>query len=156
MKSPIGYARLAALALTGLLSAPALPVSAGAQAANVTVDITVTVHGSNIGVSDDVIDQAAEDLLEAAGVKVVEEGAGQGVVELEIHSYADDGDDDDDGVADSAEEGDDGDGKGFIVKADWDDDEEEEAEKDVAAADQIDDIVKDIVEDFIEFIKKAD
>jgi hypothetical protein len=156
MRSPKNRACLAALALAGLLCVPAAPASAKAAVDSVSVDINVTVHGSNIGVSDEVIDEAAEDLLEAAGIKVIESGGGQGVVELEIHIYADDEDDDDDGVADAREEGDDGDGKGFIVRCDWDDDEEDEAKRDVASADDIDDMVRDIVEDFIEFIKKSD
>lgn len=154
MKSPFIRTSLAALAFASLLSLPA--AAAKPPADSVTVDITVTVHGSNIGVSDDVIDQAAEDLIEAAGIKVIENGGGQGVVELEIDIYADDEDDDDDGIADSKEEGDDGDNKGFIVKCDWDEDDEAEAKKDVAAAEDIDDVVRDIVEDFVEFIKKAD
>jgi hypothetical protein len=156
MRPPPNRAYLAALALAGLLSVPTTPAFAKATVNNVSVDINVTVHGSNIGVSDEVIDEAAEDLLEAAGIKVIENGAGEGVVELDIHIYADDADDDDDGVADSGEEGDDGDGKGFIVRCDWDDDEEDEAKRDVASADDIDDVVRDIVKDFIKFIKKSD
>lgn len=156
MRSPKNRTYLAALALVGLLSVPATPAFAKATIDGVSVDINVTVHGSDIGVSDEVIDEVAEDLVEAAGIKVIENGGGEGVVELEIHIYADDADDDDDGVADAGEEGDDGDGKGFIVRCDWDDDEEDEAKRDVASADDIDDIVRDIVEDFIEFIKKSD
>ena len=156
MNSPINYVRMAALAFAVLMSVPAMPTQANNPVDSVTVDITVNVHGSNIGVSDEVIDQVTEDLLEAAGVKVIENGGGEGVVELEINIYADDADDDDDGIADSEEDGDDGDGKGFIVKCDWDNDEEPEEEKNAATADDIDDIVKAIVGDFIEFIKETD
>jgi len=125
--------------------------------AEVSVDVTVTVHGSDINVSKDVLEGSVEKLLDAAEIKVVEEGAGKGIVELEIEIYKDDDDDDDDGVKDKDDDdGDgDGDGKGFIIVCDWDDDDDPEAEKNAATQDQIDDIVEDTIDDFITFMKDA-
>ena len=102
--------------------------------ANKTVDVTVTVHGSDVGVSDDVLEDTVEKLLEAADVDVVEEGEGETIIELQIDIYKND-----DG--------------GFRAACDWDDDPEVEEEKRAETQDAIDDIVEDIVEAFIEFIK---
>ena len=104
--------------------------------ANITVDITVTVHGSDIGVSSEVIDDAVEKLLEAGEIKVIEEGAGEGIVELQIDIYKNDG-------------------GGFRVACDWDEDDQVEAEKRADTQDQIDDMVEDMVDTFIEFIHKG-
>lgn len=103
----------------------------------VAVDVTVRVHGQDINVSKDVMESSVEKLLEAAAIKVVDEGAGKGVVELEIDIYKDD------------------DGDGFKILCDWDDDPEPEAEKKADTQDAIDDIVEDTVDEFIAFIKHA-
>ncbi len=112
-------------------------LQARANAATVAVDVTVTVHGSDIAVSKDVLEQSVEKLLDAAEIKVVHEGAGQGIVELEIDIYKDD------------------DGEGFKLVCDWDDDDDPEAQKKVETQDQIDDMVEDMVDEFISFIKHA-
>lgn len=105
-----------------------------ADLANKTVDVTVTVHGSDIGVSDDVLEDTVEKLLEAADIDVVEEGDSETIIELEIDIYKNN-----DG--------------GFRASCDWDEDEDEEAEKAAATQDAIDDIVEEMVETFIDFIK---
>lgn len=105
-----------------------------ADLANKTVDVTVTVHGSDVGVSDDVMEDTVEKLLEAADIDVVEEGEGETIIELQIDIYKND-----DG--------------GFRAACDWDDDPEVEEEKRAETQDAIDDIVEEIVETFIDFIK---
>lgn len=105
-----------------------------ADLANKTVDVTVTVHGSDIGVSDDVMEETVEKLLEAADVDVVKEGDGETIIELQIDIYKND-----DG--------------GFRAACDWDDDPEVEEEKRAQTQDAIDDIVEEMVEHFVDFIK---
>lgn len=117
-----------------LLMPSALQAKSLADLANKTVDVTVTVHGSDIGVSDDVMEETVEKLLEAADVDVVKEGDGETIIELQIDIYKND-----DG--------------GFRTTCDWDDDPEVEEEKRAATQDAIDDIVEEIVESFIDFIK---
>ncbi|MBK7704815.1 MAG: hypothetical protein IPJ30_03330 [Acidobacteria bacterium] len=100
---------------------------------SVKVDVTVTVHGSDIGVSTDVMEESVEKLLEAAEVIIVPEGDGEGIIELEIDIYKND-----DG--------------GFRVDCDWDDDDETEAQQMADTQDEIDNIVEGIVDSFIDFI----
>lgn len=102
---------------------------------NVSVDVVVNVHGSDIAVSTDVMEDAVEKLLRAAAIKVVDESADKAVVKLQIDIHKDD--------------------DGFRVDCDWDDDPEPEAQKRVETQDQIDDIVEEEVEEFLEFIKNA-
>lgn len=103
---------------------------------NVTVDVTVTVHGSDIGVSTEVMEESVEKLLEAAQIHVVPEGDGDGIIELTIDIYKNDG-------------------GGFRISCDWDDDDEAEAEQAAQTQDQIDDIVESIVDSFIDFLPKG-
>jgi hypothetical protein len=100
---------------------------------DITVHVTVTVHNSDIGVSAETLDEMVDELLEASDI-VVSETGGSSVTELEIDIYRDD--------------------NGFRATADWDDDDEVEAEKRCETQDAIDDIVKEEVEIFIEFILK--
>jgi hypothetical protein len=102
---------------------------------DVSVDVKVTVHGSDINVSNDVLEKAVEDLLDAAAIKVVDEGAAAGAVELEIDIYKED--------------------DGFKISTDWDDDDDPEAEQHADTQDEIDDIVENTVGEFIDFIKHA-
>lgn len=102
--------------------------------ADKTVDVTVTVHGSDIGVSDDVMEETVEKLLEAADIDAVKEGEGETIIELQIDIYKNDN-------------------GGFKAACDWDDDPEVEEEKQAATQDAIDDIVEAMVEDFIDFLK---
>ena len=99
-----------------------------------TVDVTVTVHGSDVGVSQEALEETVEKLLEAADIDVVEEGEGETIIELEINIYKNDG-------------------GGFRAACDWDDDPEVEEEKRAEAQAEIDDIVEAMVEVFIEFLK---
>ena len=103
---------------------------------NVTVDVTVTVHGSDIGVSTEVMEDSVEKLLEAAKIHVVPEGDGEGIIELKIDIYKNDG-------------------GGFRLSCDWDDDDEAEAEQRAETQDQIDDIVEQIVDLFIDSLPKG-
>ena len=102
---------------------------------NISVDVVVNVHGSDIAVSTDVMEDAVEKLLRTAAIKVVDESADKGVVRLQIDIYKDD--------------------DGFRVDCDWDDDPEPEIQKRAETQDQIDDIVEEEVDQFIEFIKNA-
>lgn len=99
------------------------------------VDVTVTVHGSDIGVSTEVMEESVEKLLEAAEILVVPDGDGVGIIELEIDIYKNDG-------------------GGFRVSCDWDDDDEAEAEKMADTQDEIDGVVEGIVDSFIDFLAK--
>lgn len=101
---------------------------------NKTVDVTVTVHGSDVGVSEETMEETVEKLLEAADIEVVEEGEGETIIELEINIYKNEG-------------------GGFRAACDWDDDPEVEEEKRAEDQDAIDDIVEAMVEVFIEFLK---
>lgn len=100
---------------------------------DISVHVKVTVHNSDIGVSAETLDEIVNDLLEASDI-VVSETGGSSITELEIDIYRDD--------------------NGFRATADWDDDDEVEAEKRCETQDAIDDIVKEEVEAFIEFILK--
>jgi hypothetical protein len=80
------------------------------------------------------MEDTVEKLLEAADIDVVEEGDGETIIELKIDIYKN-------------ENG------GFRAACDWDDDPEEEAEKNAATQDAIDNIVKEMVESFVDFIK---
>ncbi len=124
-----------ALALLGGMVGGMPSVLQAKTKTSVSVDVTVTVHGSDISVSKDVLEKAVEDLLETAAIKVVDEGAAAGTVELEIDIYKED--------------------DGFRISTDWDDDDEAEAEKQAETQDDIDDIVEETVAEFIDFIKKA-
>lgn len=101
---------------------------------NKTVDVTVTVHGSDVGVSEETLEETVEKLLEAADIDVVEEGESETIIELEINIYKNDN-------------------GGFRAACDWDDDPEVEEEKRAETQDAIDDIVEAMVEVFIEFLK---
>ena len=106
--------------------------------ANVTVDIEVTVHNSDIGVSEDVLDAAVEHVLDEAAIHHVRHQADATAVHLKIDIYhADNGfkiDGDLSGPADEIENG------------------EDKEEKECQAQDQIDDMVVVIVHDFVHFI----
>jgi hypothetical protein len=104
--------------------------------ANKTVDVTVTVHGSDVGVSHEVLEETVEKLLEAADIDVVKEGDGETIIELQIDIYKNDN-------------------GGFRAACDWDDDPEVEAEKQAANQDAIDDIVEEMVNTFIDFLHKG-
>ncbi len=125
----------AALALLGGMIGGMSSVLQAKTKTDVSVDVKVTVHGSDINVSNDVLEKAVEDLLDAAAIKVVDEGAAAGAVELEIDIYKDD--------------------DGFRISTDWDEDDEPEAEKHADTQDEIDDIVEDTVGEFVAFIKHA-
>lgn len=102
---------------------------------DVSVDVVVRVHGSDIAVSTDVMESAVEKLLEAAAIKVVDESADKAVVKLQIDIFKD--------------------GEGFRIDCDWDDDPEPEVQKHADTQDHIDDIVEEEVDEFVEFIKHA-
>src|SRR5262245_13701133 len=78
-------------------------------APNVTVDIEVTVHNSDVGVSEDVIEAAAEHVLDEAHIHHVAHNAAATSVHLKIDIYrADNGfkiDGDLAGPADEVENG---------------------------------------------------
>ena len=103
-------------------------------AGNISVHVTVNVHGSDIGVSNEKLRETADKLLESAKIEVSESG-GSNVTELKIDIYKND------------------DGHGFKVDANWDEDDEPEAEKHCAAQDEIDGIVQEEVDAFIQFIQ---
>lgn len=124
-----------ALALLGAMICGLPSVLQAKSKRGVSVDVKVTVHGSDINVSNDVLEKAVEDLLETAAIKVVDEGADSGAVELEIDIYKEE--------------------DGFKISTDWDDDDEAEAEKHADTQDEIDNIVEDTVAEFIEFIQEA-
>jgi translation elongation factor EF-1beta len=102
-----------------------------------TVDVTVRVHGSDINVSTDVLEESVEKLLEAAEIHIVKEGDGVGIIELKIDIYKND------------------DGNGFKADCNWDEDDEPEMEKRAETQDQIDDIVEEEVDAFISFLQKS-
>ena len=135
-----GFALLLA---TALLLMPSPQRTAKARTANnVTVDIEVTVHNSDIGVSADVIEAAAEHVLDEAAIHHVRHQADATAVHLKIDIYRhDDGfkiDGDLSGPADQVENG------------------EDKEEKDCHAQDQIDDMVIAIVHDFVHFIHNTE
>ncbi len=134
--SRLGFAMIMAAALL-LLPAPHR-VAKAHTATNVTVDIEVTVHNSDIGVSEDVLVAAAAHVLDEAHIHHVTHQADATAVHLKIDIYRhDDGfrvDGDLAGPADEVENG------------------EDKEEKDCHAQDQIDDTVIAIVHDFVHFI----
>ena len=127
----------AALALA-LIVIPVPHATAKAGAANVSVDIEVTVHNSDIGVSEEVIDAAVEHLLDEASIHHVRHNADSTSVHLKIDIYREDNgfkiDGDLSGPADEVENG------------------EDKEEKECHAQDEIDDMVIAIVHDFVHFI----
>lgn len=130
-----------ALAVASLLLPPALGRAATPAAQKLKVDVTVTVHNSEIGVSQETLDSLVDDLLEEAGFQVEEAAADSATIELKIDVYKSD------------------DGK-FKIVGDLDDpkdeeeDEEEHEEKETDAQDQIDDVVTAIVHDFIKLLRQ--
>ncbi len=115
---------------------------------NKKVDITVEVHGKIDGYSISSIEKLVSEWLEVAHLAVVN-ADGVDVLELKITVSVDDDDDDNDGVLDSKDEDDDGDGdgKGWHVHSeceDWDED------NDADTIDAIDDLLHEMIEDFIE------
>ena len=123
-----------------------IPMSRGAAKTharnNVTVDIEVTVHNSDIGVSEDVLDAAVEHVLDEASIHHVRHDASATSVPLKIDIYREDNgfkiDGDLSGPADEIENG------------------EDKEEKECHAQDEIDDMVIAIVHDFVHFIHNAD
>ena len=123
----------AALALFGGMVFMTPAALQAKSAADISVHVEVTVHGSDIGVSSDVLEDTVDALLESAKIQV-EESGGSNVTELKIDIYKDD------------------DGEGFRAEANWDDDDEAEIEKHCETQDAIDDIVIEEVNAFIAFI----
>jgi hypothetical protein len=110
--------------------------------ADVMVDVHVTVHNSDIGVSKETLDELVEHLLTAAHIKCEAEQADAVAVQLKIDIYREDNghfkiDGDLSGPPDEVENG------------------EDKEEKEAATQDQIDDMVEAIVHDFIHFIHHA-
>ncbi len=125
--------RLTALALFGGLVL-AMPATLQAKTnGSSSVHVTVNVHGSDIGVSPEVLEETVDKLLEEAEIQVVENGGGSNVIELQIDIFKSD--------------------EGFKVATDWDDDPEPEEEEICDAQDEIDDIVEKEVQTFIEFLQ---
>lgn len=131
-----------ALALALLL----LPAARGQAATRATqslkVDIHVTVHNSDIGVSQETLDALVEKLLEEAHFQVEKEAADSAAIQLKIDIYREDSghfkvDGDLSGPKDEVENG------------------EDKEEKEAEAQDQIDDMVEAIVHDFIRMIHHA-
>ena len=143
MASPKAHGRRPAFLLpllAALLFAPAAHASAAAPSAQkLEVDIQVTVHNSEVGVSQETLDDLVEKLLEEAGFKVEEAGADSATVQLKIDVYREDN------------------GK-FKVVGDLDDprddDEDEHEEQVTEAQDQIDDLVTAIVREFIRLLRQ--
>lgn len=138
--SRIGFAIVMAAAL--LLIPTPQRVAKARAVSSVTVDIEVTVHNSDIGVSEDVIEAAAEHVLDEASIHHVRHQADATAVHLKIDIYRhDEGfrvDGDLSGPADEVENG------------------EDKEEKDCHAQDQIDDMVIAIVHDFVHFIHNTE
>lgn len=131
----------ALLLLASLLTAAHAPAAAAPAAQKLKVDIEVTVHNSEIGVSRETLDDLVEKLLEEAGFQVEEAAADSATIQLKIDVYKE------------------GNGK-FKVVGDLDDprdeeeDEEEHEEQMADAQDQIDDLVTTIVQDFIKLLRQ--
>ena len=125
----------AALALFGgmVFTTPAT-LQAKTTAADISVHVEVNVHGSDIGVSSDVLEETVDRLLEEAEIEVSESG-GSNVTELKIDIYKDPK-------------------RGFKAAANWDDDDDPEIEKYCAEQDEIDNIVEEEVNAFIAFLRK--
>ncbi len=131
-----------ALALAMLVMPMPHRAMAAHQTLDVIVDVHVTVHNSDIGVSKETLDELVEHLLTAAHIKCEVEKADAVAVQLKIDIYREDNghfkiDGDLSGPPDEVENG------------------EDKEEKDAATQDQIDDMVEAIVHDFIHFIHHA-
>lgn len=131
-----------ALALALLLLPAARGVAATRKAEDLTVDIHVTVHNSDIGVSQETLDNLVEHLLEEAHIHAEKEAADSVAIQMKIDIYREDGghfkiDGDLSGPKEEVENG------------------EDKEEKEAEAQDQIDDMVTAIVHDFIHFIHHA-
>ena len=121
-----------ALALLGGMTLMTPAVLRAKASADVLVHVTVNVHGSEIGVSPEVLEETVDKLLESAHIQVAENGGGSNITELKIDIYKEN--------------------NGFKAAANWDEDDEPEIEKHCAAQDEIDNIVEEEVNAFIEFI----
>jgi hypothetical protein len=131
-----------ALALAMLVMPMPHRAMAAHKTSEVMVDVHVTVHNSDIGVSKETLDELVEHLLTAAHIKCEVEKADAVAVQLKIDIYREDNghfkiDGDLSGPPDEVENG------------------EDKEEKDAATQDQIDDMVEAIVHDFIHFIHHA-
>ncbi|MDT5122631.1 MAG: hypothetical protein QOC96_2113 [Acidobacteriota bacterium] len=129
-----------ALALL-LMPTPRSTASAHAPQ-TVIVDVHVTIHNSEIGVSKETLDSLVDHLLEEAHLHAENEKADAVAVQLKIDIFMEDGghfkiDGDLDGPPDEVENG------------------HDHEEKIAEAQDQIDDMVTAIVHDFIHFIHHA-
>ena len=121
-----------ALALCGgmiFMTSAALQAKA---AGHIKVHVEVNVHGSDVGVSSDVLEETVDKLLEEAEIDVDKNG-GSSETELKIDIYKDEA-------------------HGFKADANWDDDGDPEVEKFCAEQDEIDSIVEEEVHAFIAFI----
>ncbi len=130
------------LALALLLMPAPHKVAAARTATDVMVDVHVTVHNSDIGVSQETLDNLVEHLLNEAHIKCEKEKADAVAVQLKIDIYREDNGHfkvagDLSGPPDQVENG------------------EDKEEKDAATQDQIDDMVETIVHHFIKFIHHA-
>ena len=142
MKSPTTHGPRRTL-LPGLLALALLlvPATRGNAAARsrqeLKVDIHVTVHNSDVGVSQETLDDMIEKLLEEANFQVEKEAADSAAIQLKIDIYREDN------------------GK-FKVVGDCDDPSDnkpaDDEEKEAEAQDQIDDLVTAIVHDFINYL----
>jgi hypothetical protein len=103
----------------------------------ISVVVQVTVHGSDIGVSEDVLEEMVDKLLEASEIHVMKEGADSSVTTLKIDIFKND------------------DGHGFKVDGNWDEDDEPEVEETCDTQDKINHIVEVEVNEFIKFIHKG-
>ena len=131
-----------ALTLAMLLMPAARGVAATRNAQTIKVDVHVTVHNSDIGVSQEKMDEVVERLLEEAHFQVEKEAADTAAIQLKIDIYREDGghfkiDGDLSGPKEEVENG------------------EDKEEKEAATQEQIDDMVEAIVHDFIKLIHHA-
>lgn len=117
-----------------------VPAGHGRAAQKLKVDVHVTVHNSDIGVSQETLDDLVEELLEEADFQVEKEKADSAAVQVKIDIYRTNG-------------------KFKVVgdlddpKDDDDDADESDEEKETEAQDQIDDLVTAIVRDFIKMLR---
>jgi hypothetical protein len=135
------------LLISGALALAMLVIPMPSRAAahkhsDVVVDVHVTVHNSDIGVSQETLDDLVLHLLAEAHIKGEKEKADAVAVQLKIDIYREDNGHfkvagDLSGPPDEVENG------------------EDKEEKDAATQDQIDDMVEAIVHDFIHFIRHA-
>lgn len=130
------------LALALLLMPAPRSLASSRTLQTVMVDVHVTVHNSDIGVSKETLDELVEHLLEEAHIHAEKEKADAAAIQLKIDIYREDGgkfkiDGDLSGPPEEVENG------------------EDKEEKEAEAQDQIDDMVTAIVHDFIHFIHHA-